>query len=431
MSDTKQSPESGHDIPVTGVETLTQVSETTVVNDGLQQPEAGASFSVASVSDTSGTAALSLGGQDRSAALLSLASSCSLSEILNAQQQALEQIHTQVHINNQFETINQRLDAIEKTLSNLIHHRQQTEAVHQVVVNSTAHGAGVAESPDMLREDQTGTAGLTDMSYVDTSLGDKKSSKKLPRELCGKVRAAYTALGLEFDINERFVARQNQRVTEAIMERITNESTMFDPKVIKRAIHRYYESRRRIVIEDLPERQDKSNFQKKKRKYRARQQRMYDRRSKVVIDDEQKHWEHINPSCMTEESDDDGGEKIVTHKLQWRSPALEEYVRTLDARLEKQRKGGSTSGVRRERVDGTPSESQPPPGLPEWLIKPGYKHMTSHHTLANLMNNPGHDGEEATAVFHTSVVPEVAEVHVAHTQDGQEFELSHSIEAES
>lgn len=49
---------------------------------------------------------------------------------------------------------------------------------------------------------------------------------------------------------------------------------------------------------------------------------MYDRRSKVVLDDEQKHWEHINPSCMTEESDDDGGEKIVTHKLQWRSPGM-------------------------------------------------------------------------------------------------------------
>ena len=91
--------------------------------------------------------------------------------------------------------------------------------------------------------------------------------------------------------------------------------------------------------------------------------------------------------------------------------------------------------------------SPPPPGLPDWLIKPGYKHMTGHHTLANLMNTsgmvtsnnihlyhhlmyPGHDGEE-TAVFHTSVVPEVAEVHVAHTQDGQEFELSHSIETES
>ena len=49
---------------------------------------------------------------------------------------------------------------------------------------------------------------------------------------------------------------------------------------------------------------------------------MFDRRSKVVLEDEQKHWEHINPSCMTEESDDDGGEKIVTHKLQWRSPGM-------------------------------------------------------------------------------------------------------------
>ena len=155
------------------------------------------------------------------------------------------------------------------------------------------------------------------------------------------------------------MARQNQRVTEAIMERITNESQIYDTKVVKSkefvsitklvyniftagAIHRYYESRRRIVIEDLPERQDKSNYQKKKRKYRARQQRvcqnnlvlekfkhffqMFDRRSKVVMDDEQKHWEHINPSCMTEESDDDGGEKIVTHKLQWRSPGMYMYI---------------------------------------------------------------------------------------------------------
>jgi len=193
MSDSKESPEPG---PVTGVDTLAQVSETTVVvNDGLQQAETGATFTVASVADTAATAALSLGGQDRSAALLSLASSCSLSEILNAQQQALEQIHTQVHINNQFETINQRLDAIEKTLGNLIHHRQQNDAVHQVVVNSAGHGTtGVGETSDMLEDHQTGTPGLTDMSYVgDNSLsGDKKSSKKLPRELCVSNYCFYT-----------------------------------------------------------------------------------------------------------------------------------------------------------------------------------------------------------------------------------------------
>ena len=40
------------------------------------------------------------------------------------------------------------------------------------------------------------------------------------------------------------------------------------------AVHRYYESRRRIGIEELPDRQEKALEQKKKRKYRARQQRV-------------------------------------------------------------------------------------------------------------------------------------------------------------
>ena len=40
------------------------------------------------------------------------------------------------------------------------------------------------------------------------------------------------------------------------------------------AVHRYYESRRRIGIEELPERQGKAAEQKKRRKHRARQQRV-------------------------------------------------------------------------------------------------------------------------------------------------------------
>ena len=52
-------------------------------------------------------------------------------------------------------------------------------------------------------------------------------------------------------------------------------------KDIKRAAHRYYESRRRLGIEDLPDRQEKAAEQRKKRKYRARQQRAYDRYYRV------------------------------------------------------------------------------------------------------------------------------------------------------
>ena len=36
-------------------------------------------------------------------------------------------------------------------------------------------------------------------------------------------------------------------------------------------------------------------------------------------DTESRYWEHVTAGCMTEESDDENGEKIVTHQLLWRS----------------------------------------------------------------------------------------------------------------
>lgn len=94
---------------------------------------------------------------------------------------------------------------------------------------------------------------------------------------------------------------------------------LYTIKDIKRAVHRYYESRRRLGIEELPDRQEKAAEQRKKRKYRARQQRSYDRRRKFVREAEMRYWEHISPACMTEESDSEQGERIVTHQLMWRS----------------------------------------------------------------------------------------------------------------
>ena len=36
-------------------------------------------------------------------------------------------------------------------------------------------------------------------------------------------------------------------------------------------------------------------------------------------DTESHYWEHMTPACMTEESDAENAEKIVTHQLLWRS----------------------------------------------------------------------------------------------------------------
>lgn len=129
-----------------------------------------------------------------SAALLNLASSTlNLTDILNAQQQALEQFQCQLQFAQQIENVNQRLDAIERTLNNLITQKVQEDASVQKQPDAPI----VAVTP--LRPSQqippnTPESGL--------SSGDTKR-KKLPRELCAKVRSTYHSLNLEFKTNER------------------------------------------------------------------------------------------------------------------------------------------------------------------------------------------------------------------------------------
>lgn len=133
-----QSPELSdiHPGPTTVAETLQVTTEPPTISIGSSQlagavsdthsaiPAVGASISVPE------TSAAGIGGVERSStALLNLASnSLSLTEILNAQQQALEQFQCQLQLAQQTEAINQRLDAIERTLNSLIQQKAQEDA---------------------------------------------------------------------------------------------------------------------------------------------------------------------------------------------------------------------------------------------------------------------------------------------------------------
>jgi predicted ribosome quality control (RQC) complex YloA/Tae2 family protein len=132
-------------------------------------------------------------------ALLSIASnSLNLTEILNAQQQALEQFQCQLQLAQQTEAINQRLDAIERTLNSLIQQKAQEDAVkthhhqqQQVVVEQQPAPPG-QEAEDLQAQAQVHlTASLTpvrpsqQIQMLSDSLGPAESKKKkLPRELC-------------------------------------------------------------------------------------------------------------------------------------------------------------------------------------------------------------------------------------------------------
>ena len=88
----------------------------------------------------------------------------------------------------------------------------------------------------------------------------------------------YIASMLHFSLSLRFLSPANQRVTDSLIDSVYNETNgIYTVKDIKRAAHRYYESRRRLGIEEQPDRQEKAAEQKKRRKYRARQQRSFDR----------------------------------------------------------------------------------------------------------------------------------------------------------
>ena len=210
--------------PTTVAETLSVTTEPGplqgAVNGAEPVPSVGASISVSGESSHGGGAL----GDRSSTSLLSLASSTlNLTDILSAQQQALEQFQCQLQLAQQTEAINQRLDAIERTLNSLIQQKAQEEAVKK----QQAAAAAVVLPP---------SAGVRPSQQVqlasppDTDLESKK--KKLPRELCvrlfllfpsysslscclpllpallfscpqSKVRSTYHSLNLDFKIDER------------------------------------------------------------------------------------------------------------------------------------------------------------------------------------------------------------------------------------
>ena len=162
----------------------------TVPSDGGQQSltSVGGSLSVGdSHSSVSGSIA------DRaSTALLNIASnSLNLTEILNAQQQALEQFQCQLQLAQQTEAINQRLDTIERTLNSLIQQKAQEDAVknqvqihhqpqsHIVQLDALAPVTPVRASQQL----QLGTPDKME-SITESSLLSEGRKKKLPRELC-------------------------------------------------------------------------------------------------------------------------------------------------------------------------------------------------------------------------------------------------------
>lgn len=187
-------------VTLSSVEPVSPVTQPLTVNVTIPSdtqppiPNVGASISVG---DTPTVAGMT----DRASnALLSIASnSLNLTEILNAQQQALEQFQCQLQLAQQTEAINQRLDAIERTLSSLIQQKAQEEAVkthHHQQQQLEQPSSQEAEDLQVQAQVQL-NASLTPVrpsQQLQLNMSDNiglssepYKKKKLPKELCVSV----------------------------------------------------------------------------------------------------------------------------------------------------------------------------------------------------------------------------------------------------
>ena len=85
---------------------------------------------------------------------------------------------------------------------------------------------------------------------------------------------------------------------------------------------------------------------------------------------------------------------IITHEhtIASLTAVLNQFILKLDNRYDKNKKPGTGSTVKRERVTGLPSTSQPPPSLPAWMIDPNYKLPTTI-----MMTDPSEVPEETAS----------------------------------
>lgn len=215
-----------HPIEVVGSVSLNSVGPVSPVNQPLtvnvtipsdtQQtvPNVGASISVGGDTQSIGPGGMS----DRASnALLSIASnSLNLTEILNAQQQALEQFQCQLQLAQQTEAINQRLDAIERTLNSLIQQKAQEEAAknhqqhHQPLPPPPSQEAEELQVQAQVQLNASLTPVQPSSQQLQVSMSEnilsETKKKKLPRELCVstrsiKVQCVFILLPIDQDCN--------------------------------------------------------------------------------------------------------------------------------------------------------------------------------------------------------------------------------------
>ena len=92
---------------------------------------------------------------------------------------------------------------------------------------------------------------------------------------------------------------------------------------------------------------------------------LYEKRSRVVKENESHIWKDVLPSMMSEEEDDEEACGFRRRRQVWKSIKFCRFIDKLDQRLAK--KKSSTNNPARDRSYGDKLEVAPPPVAKSWM----------------------------------------------------------------
>lgn len=194
--------------------------------------------------------------------------------------------------------------------------------------------------------------------------------RKYPSSLTERLGKIHKVADKKFDPTLSGADQHNAEVKAFLQGEIEGSyRSEYTDAQIRLAIQRLYEGQRRAVINMRPENSERSQNTELKKKYRARRERLYARRSKFVPAKLRKKWETINLNYMSEEEDTDDG-KIRVKKLPWRSEKLDELVEKLDDLASAAAKTQKNFiPERKGRILGAASKLPPPSDAPNWALQ--------------------------------------------------------------
>ncbi|XP_065907259.1 uncharacterized protein [Dysidea avara] len=257
-----------------------------------------------------------------------------------------------------FQELDRRMITIEKKVANIEERQQSSSGSHQSLYDGSSSSSGTR------------------------SCSGAGRCKRTPPDLQYKIRVLHSNFDEtnQFHCHERIDGEHNNRIVSIMIKELHKDYPIQQIRDGCRTYKKTLQSKEK----------DKSIETMKKTRIRSRQQRIYDRRNKVVKNSRssriKKLWKHVTAEMMTEEeSDDEGG--FVRHRQSWRSDDFNKLMDHLDK--------GRKESLAKNRQEGEIVERAPPPKAKTWMITNAPQSLTTESSSGCGDNDYVEDGIES------------------------------------